>query len=414
VARSRPGGEPFRKADGRWCARYYDRQGRRREVSAATVTACLAKRDEALTDRDATETLGAYLDWFVDVHLERRSRRTGKPTAKTVDSYAEQVGRVPDWMRALKLVDVTAEDVETWLDELERTVSPRTRKPLSRRTVQYAHAVLRLALEQAIRNGKIDRNPVRLVHAPSPTSGTGKAVLEPEQVAPFVAACAGERLGSLLIVALALGLRPGEAAAVPVGAVDVEAGTVAVRHNLVRSRGRWVHKATKTHAEGVYELPGFAAAAVRRRVEERALERQFAGPIWADAQVVDGDGAELVVPLLWCREDGSPVGSKAVTGALRRVCEVAGVPRLTPHGLRHSFASLMIAEGHDVAEIAKAMRHTRIATTSDVYVHLLRSSQRAFAAHLDGLAGGPAVGPGGETGGGDEKAPRPPEGGSGG
>jgi integrase len=408
VATNRPAGEPFKMADGRWGARYYDRTGKRRQVAAKTVTAVLVKRDEALTGRDTTETLGAFLDWWLDVHLERRRRRKGTPTAKTIDSYREQVGRVPERLRALRLVDVGVEDVETWIDELERTRSERTGELLSRRTVQYAHAVLRSAFEQAVRTERLDRNPVRLVQAPAPAKTT-RTVLQPSQVAPFVAACRSDRLGSMWLVALAHGLRPGEAAAVPVGGVDVAAGTIAVRHNLTRSRGVWVHKTTKTHAEGVYTLPDFAAEAVARRLEERDLERAMAGPVWSEAQVRvgDPDGEEAVVPLLWCREDGQPLGTKGAAASLRRICAAAGVPQLTPHELRHSFASLLIASGVAPELVSKLMRHTRVATTTDIYSHLLDPVVEGATGHLDELARRPA----GDM---DGEAPRPSGEGSGG
>jgi integrase len=403
MATNRPAGQPFRKPDGRWTVRYYDRTGKRREVSAQTVEAVIAKRDLALEGRDGKETLGAYLDWFTTVHLERRVR-AGKITRRTADGYASQYARhVGPELRSLRLADVGVEDIEEWLDELECARSPRTKQPWSRRSIQYAHAALRLAFAQAVRTGRIDRNPCEHVAAPTPRR-KGKAVLQPSQVAAFVNTCRSERLGSMLVVQLALGLRPGEAAAVPVTAFDPDAGTLAVRRSLGRIRGQWVWGPTKTHAEAVYELPAFALDAVARRLEEREMERAAADFAWSEADMVDEDGQPVTVPLLWCREDGQPIASNAAGRTLDRVCEVAKLPRLTPHQLRHSAASLVIAEGHGLEVASKMLRHTRLSVTSDLYVHLVDDVQRGHATALEGLARG---GTGGETGGADDEAPRP-------
>lgn len=386
---NRPAGEPYR--DGaRWVARYYDRAGVRRKATGKTVTEALARRDAALAGVDRAETVGAFLDWWVTVHLERRVR-AGRIQPGTADGYGRWLRHVPAWLRQLPLVDVGVEDIETWMDELERATSAKTGRPLSRRSLQAAHASLRLAFSQAVRTGRIERNPCELVSAPTPKPSR-KAVLEPGQVPAFVEACGSERLGGMWLVALAAGLRPGEAAAIPVTAVDVDAGTVAIRRSLRRERRQWVWGPTKTHAEATYRLPPFAVEAVRRRLADRDLERSLAGGVWRDAELVDEHGAPVTVPLLWCREDGGPLAPNVAARALARICARAGLPRLTPHALRHSAASLLIAEGHDLATVQKLLRHTRHAVTSDLYVHMVEDVQVAHAEALQRLAG-PASGP---------------------
>ena len=107
---------------------------------------------------------------------------------------------------------------------------------LSPRTVQYIHAVLRLALAQAERWGLIPKNVARLVTPPR-VRRPEVAVLSPDEVRVFLAHIHGDRLEALVTVAVALGLRQGEAFALRWVDVDLTAGTLFVRHSLQRIRG---------------------------------------------------------------------------------------------------------------------------------------------------------------------------------
>src|SRR5215467_2867804 len=77
---------------------------------------------------------------------------------------------------------------------------------------------------------------------------------------------------------------------------------------------------------------------------------------------------DLVIP----RSDGKPMCRRVVSDMLDRVIAKAKLEkRLTPHQLRHTFASLLLADGADIAEVAKLMGHKSPATTIRVYTHFV-------------------------------------------
>lgn len=193
---------------------------------------------------------------------------------------------------------------------------------------------------------------------------------------------------ALWLVALPLGLRLREAVAVPVDAVDLDAGTLRVAWSIARTERQWVHKATKTHADETLALPRFAVDALRRRLEVRALDRMMAGPLWQEAAVVDERLRPKTVDLLFSREDGQPLPESRVYSGLANVCERAGVPRLTPHELRHSCVSILIALGVDLPTIQRLVRHRSQRLTSDLYGHLVQAVSRDAADRFDRLAEG--------------------------
>lgn len=312
---------------------------------------------------------------------------------RTAERY-EQIVRV--WLAdtpvaGLRLRDVTSQHVDDLLDEIGRTPSPQTGRALSPRTVQYIHATLRAALTVAKRRRLIPDNPAADVEAPTPDAPP-RTILQPEQVPAFLSACHGDRFGALWTVVLPLGLRIGEALALSLDDFDADAGTLKVSRSIAETAyqgtRRFVYKPTKTHASAEYELPRFAAEALRRRLEVRDIERMMAGDVWAEARMVDERGKAVTVPLLFCREDGSPMRYRTAYRALGRLCESAGLPVLTPHDLRHATASLLAAQGADLVEIQKLLRHRRQTLTADLYTHLVKRVQRASAARMDDLYGG--------------------------
>src|SRR5207248_2376455 len=103
-------------------------------------------------------------------------------------------------------------------------------------TVQYLRAVLRRALGQALRWGLVSRNVATLVDPPHVERPELHA-LDPDQAGRLLAAVRGDRLEALYAVALALGLRQGEALGLRWQDIDLDAGTLSVRVALQRVRG---------------------------------------------------------------------------------------------------------------------------------------------------------------------------------
>jgi integrase len=86
-----------------------------------------------------------------------------------------------------------------------------------------------------------------------------------------------------------------------------------------------------------------------------------------------------VLDLVFAREDGLPYHQNAASDALDRAVSKAGIKRLTPHGLRHSFASLLLADSVPVPEVSALLGHKDSYVTWKVYAHFVRKESTAVS-----------------------------------
>ncbi|HSB68728.1 MAG TPA: site-specific integrase, partial [Candidatus Methylomirabilis sp.] len=89
-----------------------------------------------------------------------------------------------------------------------------------------------------------------------------------------------------------------------------------------------------------------------------------------------------------------PVTETAVRDALRKALTAAGVRRIRPHDLRHTYATLAIQAGVPLLTVSRQLGHASIAVTADVYTHAVPGGNRAAADVMESiLTGKPAQAP---------------------
>ncbi len=181
--------------------------------------------------------------------------------------------------------------------------------------------------------------------------------------------------GALLRVLAATGARRGEAYGLRWSDVDVEAGTVSIRHSVAAVAGGIMVKDTKTHAARRFALdPSTLAvlAAQRRRMEARAAACAVAFDPNGFVFTATGDGS-------------APLHPDTVSGGFRRLCERAGLPGIRLHDLRHLHATQLLAAGVPVRTVSGRLGHANASTTLNVYAHFLEASDREAATVIGGL-----------------------------
>ncbi|MFE4513289.1 tyrosine recombinase XerC [Kitasatospora sp. NPDC056783] len=245
---------------------------------------------------------------------------------------------------------------------------------LSRRMVQSIHAVLRNALENAVREELILRNVAKLVQVPTPDYGTGKGLTVP-QARLLLKAASPDRLHALYVLALAMGLRRGELLGLHWAAVDLERGTLIVSSNLQRVDGALQLGPTKTASSlRTLPLPPLVLEALRAHRERQAQERVAAGERWTESGLVFT----------------SRVGTAIEPDNLRRswypLRDRLGLS-LRFHDLRHTCVTLLLDLGvppHIVRQIAG---HSDIGVTMKVYAHASLDEQRKALGSLSDKLG---------------------------
>jgi integrase len=235
--------------------------------------------------------------------------------------------------------------------------------------------VIRIALNEAMRQDLVHRNVAALVKAPS-VSGFEGTALDAGEAMRFLEQVKTDRLDALYGVAIALGLRQSEAFGLRWHDIDIDVGTLTVRHQLrmVQGKPTWVESKSRRSRRTI-PLPAPLLAMLRRHRTRQKEERLMAGARWNDYELV------------FCTPIGTPLDDSNVRKQFAGHLEAAGLPRIRYHDLRHSAASLLPARGVDQRTVMEILWHSRIATTVNVYTHIASASMRDATDRLSDLFG---------------------------
>jgi integrase len=369
-----------------------DGQGRprRRYVYGSSQREVRQKLDALKRQQDAGIVVGTGRGVTVGQYLDAWTRGTlaeqvasGALRTSTRDGYVDMVERhITPYIGRHRLEELKPPHLRAWIAELRQVTSARGR-PLSARTIQLAHATLRRALNDAVRDELIPRNPALLVQP----GRVPRKTIEPLTLAEaksLLATAVEDRLFALWLVLMSLGLRRGEALALRWSDFDFEAQTVGISRSLQRrrtgdvsGRGRYrtelVEEGPKTEGSvRVLALPVSLVAAIKEH-RTRQLRERLAAKFWADEDLV------FTTPL------GTPIDPQNIYHAWHALCDRADVRRCRPHDLRHTAASFLLLQGADMRTVMEQMGHTRMATTSDLYTHVMDEVKRDAANRMDGL-----------------------------
>ena len=366
-------GSVWARGDGRYGVEvpYRDAFGRRRVRSTTKATeeearAWLEQMRASIADEELTahtsQTVGAYLDeWLRDAVEPRVSPRTYDKRSWAVRIHiAPALGRV-------RLSDLSPRSIQTLYASLAR-------EGYSYSTRREIHITLRMALEQAVRWSLLRRNPVEMVDAPRDLANVSDGeirALTDAQARILFASAKDSRWRNYYVTAIRTGLRPGEMLALRWEDVDTGAdpGSVRVRRTL------------DTHSAAVFGPPKTPAA---RRTVALHYEARDAFISQREMLVSEGLSAgprDLVFP----STAGTPMSSDNLRKRyLHADLSRAGLPRLSLHELRHTFASIMLHEWlAPPAVVSQMLGHRSIAFTFDLYGHLIPSAQSDLMRQLN-------------------------------
>ncbi|HEY6595107.1 MAG TPA: tyrosine-type recombinase/integrase [Asanoa sp.] len=305
--------------------------GQTREEVARKLRKLREQLDAGLPAPDDRLTVGEYLDRWLSVNLP------GQVAPSTLDDYGDTVRlHLRRTLGRKKLTKLTVSDCDLlWKTKREQGYSTNS--------VRIMRTVLRKALGQAEKEGLVLRNVAGLSAAPRVAAKEGRT-LSPTQARTLLAAVRGERKEALITIMLAFGLRRGEALGLHWNRLNWTVGTLLVSHSVKRikerdpaqrsgRRTRLVVSELKTRRSrrNLYLTPQVVEL-LRRHQAQQADERLAAGEGWQDHG------------LIFPSEVGTPLDPDNFSHRLSTVCKRAGLGHWHPHELRHSGASLMLAQ----------------------------------------------------------------------
>ncbi len=361
-------GSIYLRRDGRWAAAL-SIPGRRRLTfygqTREDVRRKLAGAVRANDLKELPDSRGLTLGGFLDQWLEEVAKPSVRPW--TFEGYEVHVRRhIKPLLGRIPLDKIEPLHIQTLMNR-------KLREGLSPKSVRYIRGTLRTALNQAQRWGLVARNSAALVDGPRVERYEIRP-FTPEEARTFLASLRGHRLEALYSVALTLGLRQGEALGLRWQDVDLQLGYLRVEKQLQRIESKFQLVEPKTaRSRRTIVMPPSITAALRAHRELQAAELGRLG------------GERNPLDLIFTREDGGPLDGTVVTHQFHRLLGQAHLDQRRFHDLRHSCATLLLAQGVPARVVMEILGHSQIALTMNTYAHVIPELRRNAAERMEAL-----------------------------
>ena len=380
--RARGEGSLRKRSDGRWEGRYTvgrdESTGKLlyRNVLARTQAECKAKLREAMRNAQQAEpklqtveqpgkepdqpvcrfTTGEWLRTWFELYSKPNLRET---TQEQYTNFLEKhlipnIGEIPlDKLTSLRLQKLY-QDLRTIGRVVQNNVEC---SGLSPKTVRSIHMVLHSALEQAVKEGLIKKNPTDGCNPPKLERKEMK-VIQPEQIGAYLQAAANRNVLPMFYLELTSGLRRGELLALLWTDLDLEKKSISVCKSVRGSQGELKVSAPKT----------------RHSIRTVVIPRQTVDLLIQEHNLHPDNPYMFPSPVT-----GTMYHPDAAGRIHRKLLKEAGIEPVRFHDLRHTFATLALQNGVDIKTLSGMLGHYSSGFTLDTYTHITDKMQQEAA-----------------------------------
>jgi integrase len=360
-------GSIYQLPDGRWRGSvflgYRDGKPHRKYVTRRTralVAAEIGRLLEAQRQGQVITTGGMTVGEWLTTYLEQVAKPQVRP--RTYDRYRSDIdGHIVPAIGRHRLDKLRPA-------HLVALYNTKAAEGLSGASLRHMHAVIRRALNVAVKWQLIAVNPAVLVDAPR----AGQHEITPLSAAEaqgLIKAAVGDRMEARWLVGLALVLRQGEALGLWWDDLDLDAGLLRVRRALQRQHGGGlVFAEPKTQrSKRTIPLPAQLADVLRQHRVRQEQERITAGSLWQDS------------PCVFTTPIGTPVDPRNDFREFKKLLDRGSLPSVRLHDLRHTAASLLLAQNVPARVVMEILGHSQIALTMNTYSHVAPEVSREAA-----------------------------------
>lgn len=274
-----------------------------------------------------------------------------------------------------KMKDMRPEHIQRLYNKLSKKVGANT--------LIGAAQVLSGMFRQAEKNGIIKKNPVPLANIPRAKDEGDRRVLSKEEQKTFLKYCKKLPSGDLFEMALSTGMRSGELRGLQWKDVDFTNKIIHVTGTLVNADGKYFIDTPKTRTskrdipmlDNVYEI-------LRQQRKRQNEYRLALGNRWQSAPDLEG--------LVFTMETGHPIAQRTLSDRMNKINreiqkEFPDYERITPHTLRHTFATRCIENGMPPQVLKTILGHSKLGMTMDLYSHVLPDTKAEEMRKIVGL-----------------------------
>jgi integrase len=239
---------------------------------------------------------------------------------------------------------------------------------LAPKTVRNVHGFLHRALVDAVAWKYLADNPASHVKPPR-RPRTRRQVWDTHEIQTFLASVRHDRFAALFLLELTTGIRRGQICGLKWPAVDLDAGTITVHDNRVVVGGQALDKAGgKTlNADQTISIDRATVAELHRWREVQDGERAFFGTDYPQ------------IGYVFTHPDGRPLHPDTIRQRFDRLAAAAGLPRITFHDLRHSYATGALRAGVSPKIVSERIGHANVGFFLETYAHVLGNDDREAA-----------------------------------
>lgn len=255
------------------------------------------------------------------------------------------------------------------LEEIIAQMSDNRSEPYSPKTIANTVRLVSAAYERGIRLGQLDYNPCKTVSLPRGKKKEPRTFSE-EEILRFMDALKSERIDYRVGYELCLfcGMRKSEVLGLTEADISIPFKQLSVHHTRHYVNGTNIESDTKTaRSRRRLAVPDFVIEDIKALIEEHN-SYDFET---CDYLIQDGFG--------------QPMQSATFTNHIKRIEKNNDLPLVSVHGLRHTFATMLNAEGIDIARISAELGHSNITTTLNVYTHVFGSASASSRGIADAI-----------------------------
>lgn len=237
---------------------------------------------------------------------------------------------------------------------------------VSNRLVRACHARCRSALEKAVAENLITRNPSLGCKLP-PKKGREMQVLTPAEISRFLAHAKEEGYYELFLLELSTGMRRGEILGLKWSDLNLSGGSLRIAREVVPAGGKIVIQPPKTkNSIRTVVLPPYMVAILADMKKSKTCEWIFPSPV----------------------KEGEPRNPTAIHRRFKLILERSGCKNIRFHDLRHTFATMALENGMDVKTLSDMIGHISAETTLNIYAHITDTMRAQASVKIDRKIGG--------------------------
>ncbi len=313
-------------------------------------------------------------EWY---HCWLQNFKTSTVKQGTIDSYNSMFRfYIQPFLGSYKLRRIQSTEIQAFYNELARN-------DYSKSTITLINALLTNMFRYAYRMGLVDKNPMEMVILPRARQKQKRHVLSREEQELLQQHLEGKEIGLIVTVALATGMRSGELSGLTWENIDFEKNEIHVKEILKRGRtGGYYKDSPKTDKSRrvIPLLPQISKKLMQYKIyQEYRRSRGY----YSQEQREFGH-------LVFLRDNGSPYSDLYFCRQLKKAAEELqnqglAFPAVTPHCLRHTFATRALENGISAKVVQELLGHSTITLTLDLYTHVMQDTKNSEMLKLANL-----------------------------